>query len=124
MKSSSDPTFSFPSERGAKLQGGTGICIAVQGADIEADADNVQSETCRELGFLFNAVVVIVAGQVVANTHPQLGVTEGVEFGAKGCPLGVVLKAKGFLFGQVHFRGDNVVFALVRDARCNHRVQL
>src|SRR5690554_1404596 len=45
------------SEGGAKLDRGTHISAAVQGANIQTRAENVQSQTSGELGIFFNTVV-------------------------------------------------------------------
>src|SRR5690554_4685290 len=111
------------SEGGAKLDRGTHISTAVQGANIQTRAENIQAQTCGELGIFFNTVVVAVAGQVVADTRAQLGVAPGVEFGTDRQPLGIVFKAEGFFLGQVQFGGDYVVVALVGDGGGNHGVE-
>lgn len=67
-----------------------------------------------------NAVVVVIAGKVVAHAQAQLSVAPGVELGAQGQPLGVVFVTEGILSGQVQLGGHDVVFAAVGDTGGNH----
>src|SRR5690554_7324019 len=96
-------------ERGTELDGRAQIRIADQGGDIQTGAKGVQAKTGGELGFLFNAGVVAVAGQVLAGTNTQLGKAPGVKLSTDREPLGVIGVTKAFLLGQLQLGGQYMV---------------
>src|SRR5690606_40078479 len=96
-------------ERGTELESRAQVRIADQCGDIQTGTEGVQAKTGGELGFLFNAGVVTVAGQVLAGTNTQLGKAPSVKLSTDREPLGVIGVAKAFLLGQLQLGGHHMV---------------